>query len=182
MPDWNPLDTFGSRLVSVGLVGVSGQLDRVRLNDLGTETYVANEVDLFRAAVADMTNAGVHEVKQESTVQVAIINATAYDDANDNGVALQCVLEDDGANIRSFYVAAPKLALFESDGVTLIAGDGAAAAGTPARIAYDFARAAENLINNSFSPPTTYEFIRGILRTNKVKLPDSPPKPQIVEP
>lgn len=182
MPDWNPALTNGSRLVSVGLVGSAGQRDRVRLNDLGTETYTGNEVDVFRAAVAEMTNAGVHEVKEESTIEVAITSATAYDELHDTSMALQCALEDNGANIRSFYVAAPKLNLFESDGVTLIAGDGGAAPGTPQRIAYDFKRATEDLINNSFSPPATYQFVRGLLRPNKVKLPDSPPRPQIVEP
>jgi hypothetical protein len=188
MPDWdasliNP-DVNRFEAVSIGWVLLNGGTFSTRLSALGAGISPdPGNVSAFRAAAGGVSNAGVIRQTEERSTFIATKNAEVYDEAYSDGMVLVITLENDNGQELSFEIPNPDRSIFESDGVTMIQGDAAAAANTPAKTVATLKSATATLINNSFDPANSYEIVRGILRPRKVNVPTGARQlPTIVEP
>lgn len=179
MPDWDPLliDPAINRkdATSIGWIFPTGRLYSTSLGFIGAGvTPDPGNVSAFRAAVGNMSNAGVIRMTEHRDTFLAKKNAVAYDELHGEGMVVQCYFQNNNGEIADFYVPMPDASLFNDDGVTL----------DPANaLVIAMAAAAETLINNSYDPANSYEFTHGVLRDHRSKLPTGGRiKPTITEP
>lgn len=179
MPDWNPAlinpDVNRYEAVSLGWVLTSGATFSTRLTALGADVVPdPGNVSAFRQAAGNVSNAGVVRMTEERNTFIAEINAEVYDEAYNDGMVLVVSLQNNNGQQISFDIPNPDASIFGTDGVTMDPAN-------PLVIA--LSTAVENLINNTFTVPNSFQVVRGVLRPRKVNIPrGSKPRPTVVEP
>lgn len=181
MPDI-PLTNVDSRALGYSFVDTRGQTRSTNI-DVGPEDYAGTELADFRAAIGDVTNAGLYEAREALATTARITDATAVDESESSvNTVLVIQTQDVTGGRKSFVVPAPDVSVLTEDGSQLIVGDAGATAGTPEKVAADFRAALLAVINNSTSPAGTHSIVRTYVTTYKGRgVPRPSLRPNIVE-
>jgi len=173
IPGWDPLDPTANlhreAKVSVGLVAHNGIKYSVNVPGLGGAVdLVVGEKMALADAIGAVSNMGVYRVTEGKVNDIRIADAVANDEAHsDPSNVLSMTFENDNLEKIVIDIPAPDATLFAGDGVTLLDRTDA----TVGTLIGDLIDAAEQVINSTYAPANSFEYVRGVLRTRKVKLP-----------
>ena len=122
---------------------------------------------------------GVYRVSEGKENTIKVTNAVAVDEAwAGPSAVLVMTFENDNGDKVSVDVPAPDATLFAPDGFTLLDRTDANV-GTLIGRAID---AIEDVLNSSYIPANSFEFMRGMLRSRKFASPTAPSaKPTVAE-
>lgn len=183
-PDPGDAPRKNVRNFTINFLAVGGDTASTSLNEIPVSVSGA-ELANVRTALGNMSNAAIVSTYQSEVVSIALTNATPLDEAwASPGDKLLLVFQDDDQETKSFAVPAPDASYFGSDGVGLITPNGAAAAGTPARVLADAITAITLALNGGAAadPAGTYAFLRGYRSRQARRIPRPRYSPTIVEP
>ena len=183
MPDWIPgaanINVRNSRSISYKMQYAGGYSFNVQFGNglLGDANYTVNEVSALRASLGAVSNFGVRYQVESLENGVAPQNVIAYDDSYGPNVVANLRFQNNDQDSFTVTIPGPLKRLFVGDGINLVAPDGAAAAGTGAKILADVINDIENLVNNSSLPPNSFAFAGGNRAARTMK---PSPKPDAI--
>lgn len=185
MPDFPAVGVAPRKNVTnftINFLAAGGDTAATSLNDIPV-TVTGGELANVRTALGNLSNAAVVSTYQSEVVSISLTNTNPYDEAYASaGDKMILVLQDDDQNTRSFAVPAPDASYFGSDGVGLITPDGAAAAGTPAKVLADAITALVLAANGGALGAGTYAFLRGYRSRQARRIPRPRVSIPVIEP
>lgn len=161
-------DTFNVHFVAAG----SDEAD-VSLSDLAA-TVTGAELATLRTNWGNLSNAAVQKTTRSAMQEVSKAVISPLDESYSDA-ASKMILVFENALLQSKQVAipAPDESYFGLDGISIITPNGAAAAGTPARLLFDAIDATIDVLNGGAAadPQGTWLFLRGYRSNFGRKLP-----------
>lgn len=188
MPDWDEgaasVNVRNSRNVSYKMQGAGGYSFNVQFGNglLGDFDYTVNEVNALRATLAATSNFGMRSQTESLENGVAPQNVISYDDSYGANVTLNLRFQNNDQRAFTVSIPAPLKRLFAGESINIVTPDIGAAPGTGEYLLADLINDIENLVNNSYAPPNTYEFVGGNRAKRTMKPSVKPDIIQVVEP
>lgn len=177
-PRVNRSDSF-----SVGWVLVGGGRYSTNISGLGGDRVIEfpGEQSAARAAIGDMSNAGLIRMSFEENTFIAIANALTLDESYSDGIVAVVVFQNNNGEEISFEIPNPDLSVFSSvDRVTMLAPVDGGTAGE--QLVFNMADSVATLINNTYTPANSFAFVRGFRASRKIKTTRAKTMPTIAEP
>lgn len=145
----------------------------VQISDIGPDVAGA-EIATMRAGLGALSNGAVYETTFSEKLKVSKGRVNPLDEAHSSAnMKLILVFEDANLNTKEIGVPAPDASYFGLDGISITTPDGAAAAGTPARLLFDAIAGVIAVLNGGAAAATqgTWRFLRGYRSAQSRKLP-----------
>lgn len=160
-----------TRNFSVNLLCAGGDGASVQFTDVAVAVAGA-ELANARTAVGNLSNGAVRQTNQTEVVSVADTKVNPLDEAYaDSATKMVLTFQNDDQEIKTIAIPAPDESYFGSDGISVIVPNGAAAAGTPARLLADAISAFLIVLNGGALGNGTFAYLKGYRSRRTSRLP-----------
>jgi len=159
-----------ARSFTVSMLAAGGDEASVQIADVPVSVD-GTQLALARTAIGNLTNAAVVKTTVSETVEVAATRVNPLDESYASAsTKLVLTFQDEDLELRSIAIPAPDESYFGPDGVTMIAPNDSAAAGSPALI---LANALEVILEVINGTTGTFQLLGGFRseRTRKLTKP-----------